>query len=312
MVSVPEPPPAVAYGALIVAGATGAGKSEVAVEIAERCAGEIVGADAFQVYAGLPLLTAQPGPDLRARVPHYLIGEIPLSRPFDVAQYFRLATERMREIRGRGRRPIVVGGTGLYLRALLRGLADLPGCDPAVRAELEARPLGELQARLRELDPAGAAALDLLNPRRVIRALEVCLLTGRPFSSFRQEWEGAPPFAGCYLVREREALHARIDRRVEQMLAEGALEEVRHATGLGPTAAQTLGLREIQSLLAGELSAGDCRARIQQATRRYAKRQLTWLRRETGLVPLPVADIETPAEIAERILALSAAGKDTA
>lgn len=301
-----ETPPAIKYGALILAGPTGVGKSEIAVEIAERCAGEIVGADAFQIYEGLPVLTAQPGPELRARVPHHLIGEIPLRDAFDVAQYLRLATARLKEIHARGRKPIVVGGTGLYLRALLRGLSDLPGADPTLRAELEAQPLSVLQSRFRALDPKGAATLDLQNPRRVIRALEVCLLTGRPFSSFRQEWEEMPPFAGCYLVRERAALNARIDARVERMLAEGAIEEVRRAIDPGPTAAQTLGLREIQALLAGTLSAEDCRAQIQQATRRYAKRQLTWLRRETGLVPHPIGDSLSPAEIAGQIITIAA------
>jgi tRNA dimethylallyltransferase len=279
-------PPALEYRALVIAGPTGAGKSELAVEVAERCGGEIVGADAFQVYAGLELLTAKPSPALLARVPHHLIGEIPLTERFHVAQYLALATRRLAEIRARGRLPIVVGGTGLYVRALTRGLADLPPADPALRAELEALPLAELQARLATLDPEAARWLDFQNPRRVIRALEVTLLTGKPFSSFRENWSVSAPegLIGVVLTREREELYQRIDRRVEAMFRDGVIEEVRQTGELGPTAGQTLGLREIHAHLRGELSEEECIAAIQQATRRYAKRQLTWFRKDGELV----------------------------
>ncbi len=297
------PPPAVHYAALVIAGPTGVGKSELAVEVAERCGGEIVGADAFQVYAGLALLTAKPSPALRARVPHHLIGEIPLTEPFSVAQYLALATERLAEIRARGRRPVIVGGTGLYVRALLRGLAELPPSDPALRAELELSSAESLAARLRELDPEAARWIDWQNPRRVVRALEVCLLSGRPFSSFREEWAGTPgQTLGVILTRPREELYARIDKRVEAMFREGVLEEVRHAGEIGPTASQALGFTEIQAHLRGELSARECIGAIQQATRRYAKRQGTWFRKEAGLVTLNLID-EPPQITAERLLA---------
>ncbi len=278
-------PAAARYGALIIAGPTGVGKSDFAVMAAQRLGGEIVGADAFQIYEGLDILTAKPAAELRQAVPHHLIGEVPLEKDFDVAQYLVLAERRMAEIRTRGKVPIVAGGTGLYIRALLRGLADLPPSDPALRAELSARPLAELQEQLAKLDPEAAAQVDLQNPRRVVRALEVCLLAGRPFSSFREEWT-KPPREECGVVLrgDRAELYARIDRRVEAMFAEGVVEEVERAgDDLSRTARQALGWSVIRKLLAGEMTRQECIAAIQQATRRYAKRQMTWFRAEREL-----------------------------
>ena len=258
------------------------GKSAFAVSVAEKCNGEIVSADAFQVYAGLDVLTAKPSPDLLARVPHHLIGEVPLTDLWDVARWLDAARSRIAEIRERGRVPIIVGGTGLYIRALTRGLADLPPASPALRAELAARPLADLQHQLAELDAESARRIDLKNPRRVIRALEVCLLTGQPFSSFRQQWSAASSgWRGIVLTREREELYARIDQRTAEMFSCGVVEEVRSTGDVGATASQTLGLREIRALLAGEMTQPECIAAIQQATRHYAKRQMTWFRRET-------------------------------
>ncbi len=284
----------------IIAGPTAVGKSAIAVAVAEQCGGEIVGADAFQVYRGLEILTAQPSAELRARVPHHLVGEIPLTQSFDVAQYLRTARERIAEIHGRGRVPIVTGGTGLYLRALTRGLADLPGADARLRADLEKETPAELQRRLAELDPIGAAQIDLQNPRRVIRALEVCLLTSRPFSSFREEWAATPPgIRGVVLTLDRETLHARIAQRTNAMFSSGVIEEVCAHGEVGATAGQTLGFREIRALLAGQLDPAACRSAIQHATRRYAKRQMTWFRRETALAQIDLAQVSNPAQLAE-------------
>ena len=191
----------------IIAGPTAVGKSDIAVAVAERTGGEIVGADAFQVYRGLDILTAKPSPALLARVPHHLVGEIPLTRPWDVAQWLAAARERIADIHARGRRALVVGGAGLCIRALTRGLATLPPASPELRASLGALSLSEMQRRLAELDPEGARRIDLKNPRRVIRALEVCLLTGRPFSSFREQWDSAASdWKGVILTRGRAEL----------------------------------------------------------------------------------------------------------
>jgi tRNA dimethylallyltransferase len=286
----------------LIAGPTAVGKSEIAVAVAERCGGEIVGADAFQIYAGLELLTAKPSAELRARVPHHLVGTVPLTQRCDVAQYLVEAQRCIADIRARGRMPMVCGGTGLYVRALTHGLAALPPADAALREDLERRPIEELQGQFAELDPQGAARLDLKNPRRVIRALEVCLLTGRPFSSFREQWATPPAgVRGVFLMRDRDELYARIEARTEAMFAAGVVEEVRTAGAIGPTAEQTLGLREIRALLAGEMDRAACIAAIQQATRRYAKRQLTWFRREPGVAPMNLTgrrDSAVAAEIA--------------
>ena len=286
----------------LLLGPTAVGKSDLAVAVAERCGGEIVSADAFQVYAGLDVLTAKPSTELRARVPHHLIGEVPLIQSWDVAQWLDAARSRIAEIHARGRTAIVVGGTGLYIRALTRGLADIPPASPALRAELAAQSLLELQRRLAELDPEGVRHIDVKNPRRVIRALEVCLLTGRPFSSFREQWDVSPTgWRGIVLTRDREELHARIDRRTEEMFAAGVVEEVRAIGELGPTASQTLGLREIRAHLAGEITPGECVAAIQQATRRYAKRQRTWFRREADFREVNLSAITDGHALADAI-----------
>jgi tRNA dimethylallyltransferase len=285
----------------VIAGPTAIGKSEIAVEVAERCGGEIIGADAFQVYQGLDILTAKPSQDLQARVPHHLIGEIPLAQAFDVAQYLEMARDRIEQIRRRGRLPIVVGGTGMYLRALIRGLAELPGANADLRAELERRSLADLQKQLTELDPQGASQLDMKNPRRVVRALEICLLTGRPFSSFREQWTDQPPPAcGVVLSLDRPAINARIDRRTAAMFEAGVIDEVRACAEIGLTASQVLGWREIRGLLCGELDQSQCAAAIAQATRQYAKRQMTWFRREPALEMVSVTTLST-SELIDRL-----------
>ena len=286
-------------------GPTGIGKSDLAAEIAHACGGEIVGADAFQIYRGLDLLTAKPEPATLARAPHHLIGEIPLTEHFDVAKYAALADARIAGIQARGRLPIVVGGTGLYIRALTHGLAKLPAADATLRAELEAQPPADLLRRFTALDPIGAAQIDTRNPRRIVRALEVCLLTGRPFSSFREQW-AQPRFAlrGVLLARERADLCARIDARTDAMFAAGVVEEVGAISAIGDTAAQALGFREICRLIAGEITQPECVQRLQQATRNYAKRQLTWFRRETAFHILPIAAGENATHLADTARAL--------
>ncbi|MEI8233832.1 MAG: tRNA (adenosine(37)-N6)-dimethylallyltransferase MiaA [Verrucomicrobiota bacterium] len=299
--------PAALQGAFFLAGPTAVGKTDVALAVAEACGGEIVGADAFQVYRGLDLLTAKPSPEALARVPHHLVGTVPLEASFDVARYREAALAAIAGIRARGRLAIVAGGTGLYFRALTRGLADLPSASPELREELNALSLPEALARLEGVDPQAAARVDRRNPRRVIRALEVCLATGQPFSSFRHEWEQAPTFHGVLLERSREELSARIDRRTAGLFAAGVVEEVRAAVeagGVGPTARQAIGWREITALLRGECTQAEAVAAIAQATRRYAKRQRTWFRREPMFVPVGLSD--APGALAQ-VLARAAA-----
>ena len=295
----PPMPSEIAVPFFVLAGPTASGKSELAVRVAELCGGEIVGADAFQIYARLDLLTAKPNTELRHRVAHHLIGVVPLTQRFDVAQFAVLARERIAEIHARGKVPIVCGGTGFYVRALLRGLADLPGADASLRAQLEAQAPEELQRQLAELDPVSISQIDLRNPRRVIRALEVCLLTGRPFSSFRPEWaQSESAGRGVVLHRDRAEMHQRIASRTAAMFAAGVEEEVGGISEIGPTAELAIGFREIRELRAGRLTREECLRRIEEATRQYAKRQNTWFRREPGLEPLeilPETNLETLA-----------------
>jgi tRNA dimethylallyltransferase len=263
-------------------GPTAVGKSEIAAEVAHRLEAEVLSADAFQIYRGLDILTAKPDRETLAKAPHHLIGAVPLSEEMN-AEKFRDAASA---IVARGKPLIVVGGTGLYIKALTHGLAPLPAADQQLRQRLEGATNEELWRSLAALDPVTAGKIDRHNRRRLVRAVEVCLLTGRPFSAQRGEWKDAASADGVRLERDRAELSARIDRRVEQMFAAGVLEEVRDVKNVGPTAAQTLGLREIRSLIAGEISQAECIARIQQATRRYAKRQLTWFRGQTNFPSL--------------------------
>ena len=277
----------------ILLGPTAVGKSDLAVDLAERMGGEIVGADAFQVYQGLDILSAKPSLELRSRIPHHLIGEVPLTTAFDVAQFRALALERIQEISSRGGTPIVCGGAGMYVRALTHGLSDTPRANPSLRAELEREPLESLVTRLRALDPN--ADVDEKNPRRVVRALEVCLVSGRPFSSYREQWGFEPATRGAIVTRSRESLHARIAARTDTMFEQGVVEEVAAVGDLGPTARQMLGLREIQQFLGGQISIQDCKVAIIQATRQYAKRQLTWFRREKGYQWIDLDSCADPA-----------------
>ena len=173
---------------IFLAGPTAAGKSALALQLAQRLNGEIISVDSMQVYRGLDIGTAKPSPADRQRAPHHLIDVADLDQTFDAAQFIRLAAAAVQEIQARGRRPIFCGGTGLYFKAYLEGLGNAPPKDPALRAQLEASPLPELLDELQRSDPATFQTIDRRNPRRVIRALEVIRLTGRPFSAQRARW----------------------------------------------------------------------------------------------------------------------------
>lgn len=288
---------------IYLAGPTAVGKSDLTVSLAEHLNGEIVGADAFQVYRGLDLLTAKPDARTLARVPHHLIGEIPLTETFDVARYVALANQRIDEVAQRNRIPIVVGGTGLYIRSLTHGLAELPPPNESLRAELATEPLERLLERLEKLDPLSASEIDRNNPRRVIRALEVCLIAGRPFSSFRQEWAKSPEIRAILLTRPREELYRRIDQRTINMFAAGVVDEVKAVDAISSTASQAIGFREIQELLQGGLTEAESIARIQQQTRNYAKRQLTWFRKETHFQTIELHEGESHEDAFYRLMA---------
>jgi tRNA dimethylallyltransferase len=277
--------------AFFIVGPTATGKSDLAAELARETEAEIVSADAFQVYRGLDLLTAKPNASTLAKAPHHLIGTTPLHEEMNAEKYRRAASLAIEEIHSRGKLAIVVGGSGLYIKALTDGLAPFPESDPKLREKLNAMSLDELHSQLFELDPELARKVDMRNRRRVVRALEVCLLTGKSLSGQRTRWvtnrpESTNPTTGVFVFRDREELYARINQRVEAMFENGVIEQVRAAGKVSVTASQMIGLREIYQLLDGKMSISQCVAAIQQATRRYAKRQLTWFRRQTNFSPL--------------------------
>ena len=255
---------------------------------------EIVSADAFQIYRGLDLLTAKPDASTLAKAPHHLVGTTPLHEEMNAEKYRRAATRLVEEINSRGKLAIVVGGSGLYIKALTHGLASLPETDPTLREQLNAMSLDELRSRLAKLDAEAAQRIDAKNRRRLVRALEICLLTGKPASEVVDPTgRGDPgragstiPATGVFVFRDREELYQRINQRAEAMFEHGVIEEVRATGATGATASQMIGLREIRELLDGKISLLQCIAEIQQATRRYAKRQLTWFRRQTNFLPL--------------------------
>ncbi|MCK9589863.1 MAG: tRNA (adenosine(37)-N6)-dimethylallyltransferase MiaA [Terrimicrobiaceae bacterium] len=286
-------------------GPTGVGKSAFAVALAGKIQGEIVGADAFQIYSGLPILTAQPGPELLAGAPHHLVGILGLEETCDAARYARMATETIREIQSRGQTPILVGGTGLYLKALTHGLANLPPVDPALRKKIAGMELPEALARLRESDGDAPGQIDAKNPARVRRALEIVLSTGRPLSASRTTWKSSGgDFRGIILERDRPDLRMRVAAHVDGMFDEGVIGEVRKAKNAGPGASRAIGFREIQDLIAGRITRHECRNRIVTSTCRYAKRQLTWCRHQFTFPAINLTPTTSPNELIETALRL--------
>jgi tRNA dimethylallyltransferase len=341
-------------GVFFVVGPTAVGKSEIAADVARELDAEVVSADAFQVYRGLETLMAKPDAQVLAKVRHHLIGSVSIGKNMNAEKFRQLALRAINEIHSRGRLALVVGGSGLYVKALTDGLSDLPMADPKLRAQLNELDLDQLRQKILDLDPGTARRIDMKNRRRLIRAIEICLLTGKPVSvqlgqfvagdadagpqgggmqtvgahfltrgtkageaavpsgwtgmlkkSSRRAAETAATTAnGVFVFRDRDELYQRINQRVEAMFAGSVLEEVRGAGAVSETAAQMIGLREIGKLLEGEVSISQCIAQIQQATRRYAKRQLTWFRRQTKLISLNLS-LLTHDEAVQRISQLA-------
>jgi len=292
---------------LLLAGPTAAGKSELAILLAERLEGEVVSVDSMQVYRGLDIGTAKPSPADQRRVPHHLIDVVGLNDAFNAASFVRLARQAVAEIQRRGRVPILCGGTGLYFKAYLEGLGEAPPADPALRAELETVPLPELLRELAALDPVTYEQIDRCNPRRVIRAVEVIRLTGKPFSAQRAEWRpptpSPPPPSLCLgLTRPAADLHSRIAARVEAMFNRGWVAETEQLLQRGlaenQTALQALGYRQIIEHLRGERSLSETKTLIQLRTRQFAKRQMTWFRNQLSLTWIDLGAEEAAAAVA--------------
>ncbi len=280
-----------ALSPIFLLGPTGSGKSQLAVELAERLGhAEIVSADAYQVYRRMPVLTAAPRADQMRRVPHHLIGFLETTENNDAATHARRALRVIAEIQSRGNRPIVTGGSGLYVRFISHGISPAPPADAELRTKLNALPLEVLVARLRELDPEGAAHTNLKNARYVARNLEIVMLGGKPLSAWRGNWEHSALGPGFVLCRETAELDARIAARARKMISEGVAEEVQALGTLSRTASQVLGLAAVRGFLVGDLSRGQLEAQLTLITRQYAKRQRTWLRRESWVLPVSAHD----------------------
>ena len=277
-----------------VVGPTGSGKSDLALDIAQRFHGEIVNCDSLQVYRHFDIGTAKLPPEEWRGIRHHLIDILDPNELFTAGEYARLARETIRDISARGRLPILAGGTGFYLRALLDGLFEGPSRDEPLRERLarrESRRTGSLHRLLSRFDAATARRIHPNDVPKVMRALEVCLLTRRPVSElFQQGRDGLTGYRTLKLglLPDREALYQRLDARCAAMFERGLVEEVRHILALGfPAAAKPFeshGYKQTLQHLGGELNLREAIFYAQRNTRQYAKRQLTWFRREAGLV----------------------------
>ena len=274
---------------LAIVGPTASGKTELAIEAAERLGAEIVCADSTTVYRGMDVGTAKPTLEQRARVPHHLVDVAEPSGSFTVARYQRLAREAIEDVRARGREVLLVGGSGLYVRAVVDDLV-FPPTDPAVRERLQAEAAAAgaiaMYRRLAELDPPAADRIEPDNLRRTIRALEVAEITGRPFSSYAEAWDRYPEdrVRAAGIDVPRPDLYERIEARVRAQLAEGLIEEVKALAHRGLsgwlTASQAIGYAEFARHLEGELSLDEAVARTVKRTKALARRQLAWFRRD--------------------------------
>lgn len=300
-----------------LAGPTACGKTAAAMGLAQRINAEIVALDSMSLYRGMDIGTAKPTAAEQAVV-HHLIDILDPWEDYSVAQYLRAAESACREIVDRGRVPLFVGGTGLYLRALLRGVFEGPPADWAFRtrlnADLEREGMNALHARLRSVDPDSAARLHPHDARRVIRALEVHHLTGRPASELQQQVPLPPelrPRHVYWLEPPREWLHNRIDARVRQMMADGFVDEVRRLMAgprpPGRTAGRALGYAQIIDHLAGRSSLEAAVVDIQTATRQFAKRQHTWFRNLVECRAIPIKGNESAEELTSLILSAAEA-----
>ncbi len=289
---------------IYLAGPTAVGKSAVALELAERIGGEIISVDSMQVYRGMDIGTAKPSPGEQKRVRHHLIDVVDLTETFDAAQFLRLARAAEADIKSRGKTPIFCGGTGFYFKALLEGLGDSPPGDPKLRAELQATPMDQLLSELQQKDPEFFQKVDQKNPRRVIRALEVIRLTGKPNSAQRAVWSSTTTGIGFH--RSPKNLHERIHQRVDEMFRLGLVAETEQLLTKGlaenETAMQALGYRQVVEHLKGQRSLPETIELVKIRTRQFAKRQLTWFRRQMRLDWISL-DVENPSAIVKKIAA---------
>lgn len=295
---------------IFIAGPTASGKSEAACALARMMDGEIISCDSMQVYKEIRIVSNKPSAQMLTDVPHHLVDVISVEEEFDAARFNALAVEAVGQIRARGRTPIIAGGSGLYMQVLLDGIFEGGGKDAPLREELaaQAREYGTpfLYEKLRAQDPLAAQGIHPNDLRRIVRALEVQKTLKRPLSALRQDraglW-GRYPVKAFALTMERERLYQRINGRVDQMFAQGAVEEIRRLRplNLSLTAGRVIGVREIQGYLNGEYDEARARDLMKLNTRRFAKRQMTWFRKEKRLEWITIGKDDMVEKIARRL-----------
>lgn len=294
---------------IVICGPTASGKTALSVELAKEFDAEIISADSMQIYKGMDIATAKPSIEERQGIPHHIMDFLDPTESFSVADYVKLAHEKIKDIASRGKIPMIVGGTGLYISSLINNIRfEESECDYAYREELRllAQEKGNsyLLDMLREIDPATAATLHENNQSRVIRALEVYKVTGKTMSQTQEESRTEPsPYEPCMIALDydREQLYDRINRRVDMMLDMGLIDEAKDFFSKGdlPTAAQAIGYKELLPYFKGEKELSDCVEHLKQETRKYAKRQLTWFRKDERIHWIKISDTASFREIFE-------------
>lgn len=298
---------------ICILGPTAVGKTEIAIQLAQHLDAEIVSLDSRQIYREMDIGTAKPTPDQRGAVPHHLIDCVGVDQPFSVAEYQRLADTAIAKIHELGKRTMAVGGAGLYFRGLVDGLFDGPSADAEIRSKLqrEAEEHGNvaLHERLHQCDPETANRVHPNNRVKVIRALEVYELTGKPISALQQQWkmnEPRYPFRALGLNMPRDMLYRRIEERVDRMVDIGLIEEVKGLLDQGYprscVAMQSFGYKELIEYLDGTRTLDEAIALLKQNTRRFAKRQLTWFRNDPRIEWLDISRFSSIDGIVDNLL----------
>ena len=267
---------------IVIAGPTAAGKTDFSIRLARAIGGEIISADSMQVYKGLDIGTDKVSEEIRREIPHYLIDIREPHQSFSVADFVREAQKAIKVIREKGKYPIIVGGTGFYIRSLLYGVPELPPPDPKLREKLKELSTEELYKKVSRIDPDYAKKVGRRDRKRLRRALEVYALTGRSLTSFPVPRKPRYDFLGYFLYRNRDELYRRIEERVDSQLARGLLREAKLLLDVNrsPTALQALGYKEMVEHLKGRLSLEEAVKLLKSRTKRFARRQFTWFRRE--------------------------------
>ncbi len=295
---------------VVVCGPTASGKTGLAVELAKRLDGEVISADSMQLYTGLDIASAKPAKEEMQGIPHHMMDFLPPTASFSVADYVEMARKKIAEVAARGKLPIIAGGTGLYINSLVDNIEfDDTSSDMAYRDELRAaekeKGAGFLLEMLREVDPESAEKLHANNQSRIIRALEVYRISGRKMSDIQAESRKNPsPYEPCMIAlnyTDRQDLYDRINKRVDIMLEQGLLEEAREFFTHSDydTAAQAIGYKELKPYFDGKATLEECVERLKQATRHYAKRQLTWFRKDKRINWINVDKSTSSEEIIE-------------